>query len=222
MSSCGSPVSGIQYARLSPTQPTTRRVASTTAATKVHEAGLPGGGRTGDGARHDGVVGRVRGRLECLRGGGDPRCGGPDPARGRERGRTSRAARAAARLAMSESTEFDTPSQTTRTAWLPGSARASSATASSLRWWRTPRSHTAGHPARRLLGEVVARAAGLRPALGAVAVVGDHATALVAGRRARPFGQGAAVLVGRRVAARLRVTGSAAAGGSSSAPHASQ
>ena len=62
---------------------------------------------------------------------------------GLETARTSRAARAAARLATSESVDEETPSQTTRTAWLPGSDPASRATASSLRVWRTPRSHTA-------------------------------------------------------------------------------
>ena len=131
--------SGSQYARLSPTQPTTSSEASTTAATNVHEAGLPG---PVDGVADDRLVGRVGGCLECLGGRGNARGRGSDAA-GEERARTSRAARAAARLATSESVEFETPSHTTRTAWLPGSARASSATASSLREWRTPRSHTA-------------------------------------------------------------------------------
>ena len=63
--------------------------------------------------------------------------------RGCEAASTSRAARAAARLATSESMELDTPSQTTSTAREPGSGSAAVATASSLRACRTPRSQTA-------------------------------------------------------------------------------
>ena len=73
--------------------------------------------------------------LAATRTATDPGAGGP------ERVRTSRAARAAARLATSESVDEDTPSQTTSTAWVSGAAER--ATASSLRVWRTPRSQTA-------------------------------------------------------------------------------
>ena len=55
---------------------------------------------------------------------------------------TSRAARAPARDATSESVEFETPSQTTSTARSPGVAEATSAIASSLREWTRPRSQT--------------------------------------------------------------------------------
>ncbi len=57
--------------------------------------------------------------------------------------RTSRAARAAARLATSESVDEETPSHTTSTAWPPASGPAARATASSLRTCRMPRSQTA-------------------------------------------------------------------------------
>ncbi len=66
----------------------------------------------------------------------------PSP-RGSEAASTSRAARAPARLATSESIEEETPSQTTSTARVPGSGSAATATASSLRGCRMPRSHTA-------------------------------------------------------------------------------
>ena len=77
---------------------------------------------------------------------------------GLETASTSRAARAAARLATSESVDEETPSHTTSTAWLPGSDPACRATASSLRVCRTPRSQTAATHGGRLLGEVVAQA----------------------------------------------------------------
>ena len=68
--------------------------------------------------------------------------GMPIPA-GRWATSTSRAARAPARLATSESVEVDTPSQTTRTAREPGSGSAAIADASSLRSCRMPRSQHA-------------------------------------------------------------------------------
>ncbi len=139
MSRRGSPVAGSQYARLSPTQPTTRRDASTTAATKVHDAGSPGPSTvfamTASFAASTAASRAFAVAATCA-------AAVPMPL-GDEEASTSRAARAAARLATSESVEEETPSQTTSTAWLPGSSLASSATASSLREWRTPRSHTA-------------------------------------------------------------------------------
>ena len=59
--------------------------------------------------------------------------GTPRPA-GRLDTSTSRAALAAAMLPTSDSSAVDTPSQTTSTARLPGSADAATAVASSFRW----------------------------------------------------------------------------------------
>ena len=134
------PSSGSQYARLSPTQPTTSRLA-------VQDAGherARGRARRAVGGRgeHRGVggVGRLDQRRRDQARPGRRRC----PARaGAEAASTSRAARAPARLATSESIEDETPSQTTSTARVPGSGSAATATASSLRGCRTPRSQTA-------------------------------------------------------------------------------
>ena len=65
--------------------------------------------------------------------------GGP---RGTGSSRMSRAARAAARLAMCEVVELETPSQTTSAAKDSGFWPAPSAIASSLRVCRLPMSHT--------------------------------------------------------------------------------
>ena len=162
----------------------------------VHDRGDEGargrvarvGGRTGDGARHDGVVGRVRGRLECLRGGGDPGAGGPDPARGRAgEDVTSRpGGRQAGDVGVDRVRHPVADHQDGMAAGLGTGVQRDRVLVAVVAHTPVARG---GHPARRLLGEVVARAAGLRPALGAVAVVGDHAAALVAVRRARLLGQ---------------------------------
>ena len=68
--------------------------------------------------------------------------GSPSPL-GCDATRRSRAARAPARLATSESSDVETPSQTIKTAREPGSRSAAIAVASSLRWCRMPRSQDA-------------------------------------------------------------------------------
>jgi hypothetical protein len=138
VSSRGFPASGSQYARLSPTQPTTRSGPSSTAATNVQDAGLP----------RPAVVWATTASLAASAAAPSAsavavaRVAGVPIACGSETASTSRAARAAARLATSESVDVETPSQTTSTAWPPGSASAWRAMASSFRECRMPRSQT--------------------------------------------------------------------------------
>ena len=127
-----------QYARESPTLPACTRSSSTYAATIVHAAGLsPPGVVWAATASLATATARVnRAVTAALREAGVPIFSG------RPSKRTSRAARAAARAATSESVDVVTPSHTTSTAREPGVASAAVASASSLRACLTPRSHT--------------------------------------------------------------------------------
>ncbi len=115
----------------------TRRPSST-AAVKVAEAGF---GESGSVTATIAVLAAAAASASTLATAASRLCGVPIPAGSGIRS-TSRAARAPARDATSESTEFETPSMTTSTAREPGSAPANSAIASSLRCLRTALSHT--------------------------------------------------------------------------------
>src|SRR4051794_1760045 len=138
VSPTGSPSSGNQYARLSPTLPATSSPCSRIAATNVQDAGfgLSGLVLSSTASLAASAATLSRAASAPARDDSVPRpwaC----PATS-----TSRAARAAASEATSESSDELTPSQTTSSARLPGSASAPSAMASSFRLCRMPRSHT--------------------------------------------------------------------------------
>ena len=196
MSMRGSPASGSQYARLSPTQPTTRSEPSTTAATNVHEAGLARGPATvlrdrplrwprRRPPRAPAPVAATRAGRRCRCPLGDER--GQDVARG-TRGRQAgdvRVGRVRHPVAHHE--------DRVAAGLGPGVQRDGVLVAVVA---DAPVTH-GGHPRGRLLGEVVARAAGLGAAHGAVAVGGDLATALVHDGRLRRRWLSAGVSAGR-------------------------
>ena len=138
VSATASASSGNQYARLSPTLPATSRPSSRTVATNVHDAGLGLSGLvlSSTASLAASAAALSRATIALLRDDSVPMpCACPAVS-------TSRAARAAASDATSESSDELTPSQTTSSARLPGSASAAIAMASSLRLCRMPRSHT--------------------------------------------------------------------------------
>ena len=121
------------------------RVPSSTATVNVADAGL---GSSGSVTAMIAVFAAAAASVKTLVTAASLLCGVPIPAGSGVRS-TSRAARAPAREATSESTRLETPSRTTRTAREPGFSLASSAMASSLRLFFAPLSHT---PATQVAG----------------------------------------------------------------------
>ena len=132
-------------------------------------------------AAGDGLAGRVGGGLPAARPG--RRCGRPGwPGPGRAR-TPARPGRRGPRPGWRRpsSSDDDTPSHTTSTARLPGSAAPAIAAASSLRWCRTPRSLTDASQACGCSTRWSRARARLGPARRAVAVGVDRPAALRAG-----------------------------------------